>query len=250
MTVLLAAILGVLGACVGSFLNVVVYRLPRGESLVSPGSRCPDCGDPIRARDNVPVVGWLALRGRCRDCAAPISARYPLVEAGTAALFVGCALYFGPSAELAPALVLCAALVAITGIDLDRLIIPDAIVLPLTVAALAYWLAVAPGHLPGAALGSLGAGGFLFVVWFLYPGGMGFGDVKLGLMLGAFLGVAVVPALFGGFLVGALVGVGLIARDGAAARKRKVPFGPFLALGGVAALFAGAPIVDWYAGLL
>jgi leader peptidase (prepilin peptidase)/N-methyltransferase len=234
---------------VGSFLNVVIWRLPRGESLLHPGSHCPACDRPVRWYDNVPVLGWLWLRGCCRDCRAPISARYPLVEAATALLFAACGVAFGASVELAPALVFCAALVAVSGIDLDHRIIPDVIVLPLTALALAYWAVFDLSVLPWAVIGALGGAVFLLAIALAYPSGMGLGDVKLALMMGAFLGGAVVPALFAGFLAGAVVGVAMIARHGMSARKQAVPFGPFLSAGAVLALFAGSAISDWYLGL-
>jgi leader peptidase (prepilin peptidase) / N-methyltransferase len=237
----------VVGAIFGSFLNVVAYRLPRGESLSRPRSRCPQCQTQIKAYDNVPVLSWLALRGRCRTCRTPISARYPLVEAVTGLL---CALVVhdqGLDEDAILGVVLVLLLVPITLIDLDHRIIPNKLTLLGAVLAPAILAFTAPDAIPEHLIAGAAAGGAFLLVVFAYPRGMGMGDVKLAAVLGLFLGRDVVPALFLAFLVGTLVGAAIIARKGSAeGRKTAVPFGPFLALGGVVALFAGDAMVDWY----
>jgi len=245
-TVLVAfAALG--GLLVGSFLNVVAWRLPRGESLVAPGSRCPGCASPVRPWDNVPVLSWLALGGRCRDCRAPISARYPLVEALTGALAVGVVLTQDGTGALLLGLVLVALLVPIALIDLDVRLIPDRLTGPGALAAVAIGLATDPGGVPEQLLAGLGAGGFLLAAALAKPGGMGMGDVKLAALLGLFLGREAGVALLVALVAGSLLGAFVIARRGVAeGRKVKVPFGPFLALGGVVALYFGPGLIDAY----
>lgn len=236
------------GALLGSFVTALAHRLPRGEDWVRGRSRCPSCGSEIAARDNVPLVSWLWLRGRCRACGEPISARYPLTELGLGLLFAATWLILGGAAwwELALGLLLCALLVAITLTDLDLRVIPNAIVLAGSLAALALVALGDPGELPGRLLAAAIGGGALFLVVLAYPRGMGMGDVKLVAMMGLYLGRSLAPAVLIGFAVGAAVGVALMARHGAAARKRAIPFGPFLALGGVVGLWFGDEIVDWY----
>jgi leader peptidase (prepilin peptidase) / N-methyltransferase len=243
-----AIALFVLGCVVGSFLTVLAYRIPRGQGFVTGRSRCPSCGVQIRARDNVPVLSWLLLRGRCRDCCEPISVRYPLAEVGLGVLWTATYLILGDddAAELALGLVLCALLVTITLTDLDRGVIPNPLVLVGAVIAIAVVAATDASDLPDRLIAAAAAGGFLFVVALAYPRGMGMGDAKLVAMMGLYLGRAIAPAVLIGFLVGALVGVAMIARHGSAARKRAIPFGPFLALGGVIGLWFGDDIVDWY----
>lgn len=236
----------VVGACVGSFLNVVAYRLPRGESLLRPRSRCPACHQPIAAYDNIPVVSFLLLRGRCRHCSAAIPRRYLTVEGLTAFVFAAVTAARWPDSRLALWLPLSALLIAVAVIDLERRIIPNRLVL----AALAYALIAAPlvarSELVELAAAAAGAFLALFVVALAYPAGMGMGDVKLAGVLGLYLGVGVIPALFVAFLVGAVVGIVLIAREGRGARKRGVPFGPFLALGALVGILAGPELVDLY----
>ncbi len=242
--VIIAAVGGLL---VGSFLNVVAYRLPRGESLVSPGSRCPGCAAPIRPWDNIPVLSWLLLRGRCRNCGTAISARYPLVEASTAILFAAVVAARDDAAGIALGLILVTALVPIVLIDLERRLIPNAITGPAAVAALIAGLALDIDGLPEQLIAGVAAGGFFLLAALAYPRGMGMGDVKLAGVLGVCLGRAVAPAILIALLGGVLVGAVVVARVGAReGRKTAVPFGPFLALGGVIALFAGDAIVDWY----
>jgi leader peptidase (prepilin peptidase) / N-methyltransferase len=238
--------LGAFGAAIGSFVNVLAYRLPRHESIVKPRSRCPRCKAQIAGYDNIPVVSWILLRGRCRRCAYRIPVRYPLVEALTAALFVAVGFEVGLEAELLPALALTVTLVAAAETDLEHHIIPNRLMAVAAVAALALWAIADPGRLPENLIAGAAAGGFLLVAAVAYPAGMGMGDVKLAGVMGLYLGASVAPALFIGFAAGALVGIGIVLAQGSSARKQGVPFGPFLALGGVIALFYGAEIIDWY----
>lgn len=238
----------VLGAVLGSFATALAHRLPRGENWVSERSRCPSCGATIRARDNVPIVSWLALRGRCRDCGEPISPRYPLAEVTLGALFAATYLIVGDDEwwALALGLVLCFVLVTITLTDLERRIIPNKIVLAGAIAAIAIVAVGDPDSLVEHGLAAVIAGGLMFVIALAYPRGMGMGDAKLVAMVGLFIGRAVAPATLIGFLLGALVGVAMIARQGSSARKQAIPFGPFLAVGGVIGLWFGEDIVQWY----
>ena len=245
----MVALAGVIGAVTGSFLNVVVHRLPRGESINRPRSRCPGCEQPIEPRDNVPILSWVLLRGRCRHCATSISARYPLVEALTAVLFVAVVLVNGIDEALLWELPFVAALVAVAGIDLEHRIIPNRIVLPLAVYGLAISAVLRPGELPELAIAGVAAFAFLFVAALAYPAGMGMGDVKLAGAMGVFLGLAVVPAMFVAFLAGSVIGIVIMAREGKGARKKGVPFGPFLAFGGVVALLAGTELIGLYESL-
>ena len=245
MPITLAALGGLL---TGSFLNVVAYRLPRGESLVFPGSHCPSCDTPVKVYDNVPVLGWLLLHGHCRKCGVRSPpARYPLVEVLTAILAVAVVLIKSSAHDIALGLVLVATLVPIALIDFDRRIIPNRITLPAAVAAIGIGLALKPAGVPEQLLSGAAAGGFPSVFVLAYPRGMGMGDVKLAAVLGLFLGREVAVAILAGVLAGALVGGVIMARVGVhAGRKTAVPFGPFLALGGIIALLAGSPIVHWY----
>jgi leader peptidase (prepilin peptidase)/N-methyltransferase len=241
---------GVLGAVVGSFLNVVAWRLPRGESVVKPRSRCPHCQTQIRSRHNVPVLSWLALRARCADCAAPIPARYPLVEAATAALYVTVVAATGADREAIIGLLLVSILVPITLIDIDHRRIPNKITGPAAIVAMAAVALLQPHALGEHLLAGAIAGGALGAVALAMPGGMGMGDAKLAGVLGLFLGRAVAPALFFAFAVGSVAGLVIAARGGgglAGARKVKVPFGPFLALGGTLGLLVGTQLIAWYA---
>jgi leader peptidase (prepilin peptidase)/N-methyltransferase len=246
---LAVALLG--GLIVGSFLNVVAYRLPLGESLVLPASHCPSCGVPIKPYDNVPVLGWLLLRGHCRACRTPISARYPLVEALTGALAVTTVLVKHSAVDTTLGLVLVAVLVPVALIDFDRRIIPNKITLPAAILAVAIGLALAPSKVPEQLIAGAAAGGFLLVFAIAYPKGMGMGDVKLAAVLGLFLGRSVAVAVLVGVFTGALCGAVVMARLGVAqGRKTAVPFGPFLALGGIVGLFAGPGIVHLYLHLV
>ncbi|HVW19339.1 MAG TPA: prepilin peptidase [Solirubrobacteraceae bacterium] len=243
--VVLAALLG---AAVGSFLNVVAARLPRGESLVHPGSHCPQCGAAIRARHNVPVLGWLALRGRCYDCGHRIPARYPIVEAVTAALFAGVvARQGGWGADVILPLLLVVTLIPVVLIDLDHRLIPNKITLPAAIAGLVVALAVDTSSVPGRLIAAVAAGGAFLAVALAVPGGMGIGDVKLVGVLGLYLAASVLPALFAGVLGGAVAGGAVVAREGVRrGRRATIPFGPFLALGGLVGVFAGPQIIDLY----
>jgi leader peptidase (prepilin peptidase) / N-methyltransferase len=243
------AFLFLFGLLIGSFLTVVAHRLPRGESVVGGRSHCPACGAQIAAYDNVPVVSWLALRGRARCCGATISARYPLTELAVGALYGATALVlWDDAAALALGLVFVTVLVAITLTDLERRIIPNKILLAGALVAVALVAATDPGSLPERVLAAAAAGGLLLAAALAYPRGMGLGDVKLAATMGLFLGRDVGPAIFVALLAGSLVGLAMIARHGAAARKRAIPFGPFLALGGVVGLLAGEELIDWYLG--
>jgi leader peptidase (prepilin peptidase)/N-methyltransferase len=252
--ILLTVLIAVTGLVIGSFLNVVIWRVPRGESIVSPPSHCPSCDRPVRPRDNVPVISWLVLRGKCRDCAAPISVRYPLVEAGTALLFVALTLRIGFEPELVAFLYLGAIGVALALIDLDVKRLPNVIVLPsylvagalLTVAAVVGddWDA-----LLRAGVGMATLYGFYFLLALVYPAGMGFGDVKLAGVLGLYLGwlgwAELVCGGFLGFLFGGVVG-GVLMAARRAGRKSMIPFGPFMLAGALVAILWGGALADLY----
>jgi len=235
------------GLIIGSFVTVVAHRVPRAESIVGPRSRCPSCGAQIAAYDNVPVASWLVLRGRARCCGARISPRYPLTELALGLLYAATvlALWDDPT-EVALGLVFVTTLLAVTLTDLERRIIPNKILIVAAIAAVAIAAIGDPSSLPQRAMSAAIAGGALFAVALAYPRGMGLGDVKLAATMGLFLGRNVAPAILVALLAGSLVGLAMIARDGAAARKRAVPFGPFLALGGIAGLLVGDQMVDWY----
>jgi leader peptidase (prepilin peptidase)/N-methyltransferase len=236
------------GAIAGSFVTVVAHRLPRGESFVAGRSRCPGCGAQIAAYDNVPIFSWLALRGRCRNCGQRISARYPLTEITLAALYAGTvlALDTDDAGELALGLVLCTLLVTVTLTDLDLRLIPNRVVGPGALAGLALVAATDLGSLDESLLAGAIAGGLMFALALAYPKGMGMGDAKLMAMMGIYLGRAVAPAALVGFATGALVGLVLVARSAGPRRGRAIPFGPFLAFGGVIGLWFGDAMVDWY----
>lgn len=255
MTALVVAGSTLLGLLVGSFLNVVVHRVPRKESVVKPRSRCPGCGTELAARDNVPVVSWLLLKGRCRTCGEAISPRYPLVELGTAAVFAATAVRLGVDAALPAFLVVMAGLVAISAVDLELFIVPNRILYPTLFAAAPLLLAAAAvdGDWNGvrtAAIGGALGWGLLLVIHLVSPAGMGFGDVRLAGLIGMMLGWLslghVLVGLFLAFASAAVLGVGLIAL-GVKGRKDKVPFGPFLAAGALMTVLFGSPILDWYA---
>jgi leader peptidase (prepilin peptidase) / N-methyltransferase len=232
------------GLALGSFLNVVAARMPRGASVVRPASACMSCGAAIAWYDNVPLVSYLRLRGRCRSCGAPIGLRYPAVEFATAFLVVGCVLAFGFTFDSLVAAFVCAVLVAVSAIDLEHRIIPNAIVLPASAIVLVANTLREPGV--EWALAALGCSVFLFLAVLAYPVGMGMGDVKLALFLGAALGRTGPVALMVGLLAALVPVAFLFARHGSVARKMTIPFGPFLALGGVAALFAGDYLLGLY----
>jgi len=241
------AIAAAFGAVVGSFLNVVAYRLPRKESLVKPRSRCPGCGAAVKPYDNVPVVGWLVLRGRCRACGASISPRYPVIEVLTAALAVTVVLVEHSAHDIALGLVLIVVLIPIALIDLEHRIIPNKILLPAAIAAVTIGWASKPSAVPEQLIAAAAAGGFLLLFAVMYPRGMGMGDVKLAAVLGLFLGREVGVAVLVGVFAATCVGVLIMTRAGVSeGRKTAVPLGPFLAFGAVAALFAGPAIIHWY----
>jgi leader peptidase (prepilin peptidase)/N-methyltransferase len=254
--VLLAVYVTVLGLIVGSYLNVVIHRLPRGISTVWPRSRCPSCGGAIRAYDNLPVVSYLVLRGRCRSCGAPISWRYPAIEALSGLLFLASFLRFGFHLATAAAALFCCLMIILAGIDVEHMLLPDRITLPGIAVGLLLQLAVPlAGGLLGGVLGAVLGGGILLAisaVWYFLRGeeGMGLGDVKMLAMVGAFLGwKGVIVTLFASTLTGAIVGLA-VARKSQAGMKTKLPFGAFLAGGALLALFFGDPLVDAYLGLL
>src|SRR5215475_5835031 len=236
------------GLALGSFLGVVAARVPLRRSVVRPGSACMSCETPISWYDNVPVLSYAFLRGRCRRCGVRIPPRDLAIELTTALLLVACVLAFGLTLKTAAAAIACAALVVATATDLERRIVPNNVVLPAAAAVLALMTVYDPS--PEWAIGALGLAGFLFLAALAYPGGMGMGDVKLALMIGALLGrtapVAMMLALFAA-LVPSLV---LLARHGRRARKMAIPFGPFLAAGAVVALFAGEAILHAYLGAM
>jgi leader peptidase (prepilin peptidase)/N-methyltransferase len=244
MDLALAAFALAPGLALGSFLNVVAARVPLHRSIVSPGSACMNCGHEIAWYDNVPLVSWFVLRGRCRSCGDGIAFRYPAVELVTALLVAGCVLKFGVTGSAAVAAFFCLALVAVSATDLEHQIIPNRIVLPAAAAVLAANTALHPS--PEWALAALGASGFLFAAALAYPKGMGMGDVKLALLMGAALGRTVTIALLIGMVAALIPGIYLLVRHGSAGRKIRIPFGPFLALGSVVALFVGTPLFHAY----
>lgn len=237
-----------LGLVLGSFLNVVIYRLPRHESLIRPGSRCPGCGTSIHCYDNIPVLSWLVLRGRCRACQMRISCRYPLVEAITGLAFLLAMWRFGLTWPVLVAWAFIAAMVAIAFIDYDHMIIPNRIVLPGAVIGLAASIAIDPSRWWVYMVASVGAATFMFALVMLWPGGMGPGDVKMALFMGTVLGVSVIVGLFAAFLFGSLAGVFMMVVM-KRSRKTKIPFGPYLALGSMLALFLGEQITSAYMSL-
>jgi leader peptidase (prepilin peptidase) / N-methyltransferase len=241
------AFAGALGAIFGSFLNVVAYRLPRHESLVAPPSHCPTCEQPVKPYDNIPILSYVLLRGHCRSCGAAISPRYPLVEALTAALCAGAVVAHDSLGGAALAIALILIVVPAALIDFEHRIIPNSLTALGAVLALALGLALDPAGEPARLIAAGAAGGLLLLAALAYPGGMGMGDVKLAAVLGLFLGRAVAAAVVIALLAGVLAGAAIIARKGAQeGRKTAVPFGPFLALGAVAAVFVGEALVDTY----
>jgi len=253
VTALLVVIAVVYGLIIGSFLNAWAWRLAHGEKITAGRSHCPKCGAQIRAYDNVPLVSWLLLRGRCRDCGAAISRRYPVGEALTAVLFAALAAYDGLSLLLIPHLLFVSVMLLVSQVDLEKRIIPDVVILSAAAIGVPLMIWLGPGPWWEWPLAGVGAAGFLLLISEAYyrlrhVEGMGFGDVKMALCMGVYLGVTVVPALFLGFLSGAVIGVALIfLRKGDA--KTAVPFGPFLAAGAIVALFVGRFLIDAYLGL-
>ena len=256
-----AVLAGVLGLAIGSFLNVVIYRVPADLSVVRPPSRCPNCGATIRNRHNVPVFGWLVLRGKCYDCKAPISPRYPIVELLTGLLFAGMTLrilHLDLAWALPAYLYFVAIGVALTMIDVDHKRLPDKIVLPswLVVGVLLTIASAARGEWGDLARAGIGAGGlfaFYFLLAFIYPAGMGLGDVKLSGILGGLLAYlswsAFAVGAAGGFLLGSLGGIVLLAtRRGT--RKSEIPYGPYMIAGALIAMFVASPLADAYLDLV
>lgn len=239
------------GAMVGSFLNVCIYRLPKEESIVRPGSHCPQCNNPIRFYDNIPILSYLLLRGKCRHCQAPISVQYPVVEAATALSSFFLFLRFGASLSFIYYFLFVAGLIVITVIDLYHQIIPDVISLPgivigvlgsLLIPQIAFWTSL---------IGMVSGGGSLFLVatvyqWLFKREGMGGGDVKLLAMIGAFLGwKAVILTILLSSFIGSIIGITVMLIKGKDF-KYAIPFGPFLALGAVISLFWGEDLIRWY----
>ena len=244
-----ALIAFVLGLAAGSFATAVAHRVPRGVSIAWSRSQCPACGTQIAARDNVPVFSWLLLRGRARCCGAAISPRYPLTELAVAALFVAAALvHRDDPAVVAIDMVFVTMLAVVTLTDLERRIIPNVVLFAGSVLCLAIAIPTDPSGLAERAIAAAAAGGLLFAVVFAYPKGMGLGDVKLAATMGLCLGSAVAPAILIALFAGSAVGLALIARHGSSARKMAIPFGPFLALGGVVAMLVGDQLIDLYLG--
>ncbi|MFD7558394.1 prepilin peptidase [Streptomyces sp. NPDC059533] len=257
MSPILVVIIGLLGLAVGSFLNVAVSRVPAGLSVVRPRSACPRCATPIAARDNIPVVSWLLLGRRCRACRVPIPARYPLLEALTAALFVAEALHFGRSPVLPAVLVFTAGLLALAACDAEHFLLPRKLVYPTLALTAACLLAAAAATGRWDRLGvtaACGVGGFavFFLLHWVRPAWLGFGDVRLAGLLGTGLGWFgpwyLVFALLAGSAAGLVLGIALMAA-GRATRQTRLPFGVFLAAGAIAALLVGAPVIHWYESL-
>jgi leader peptidase (prepilin peptidase)/N-methyltransferase len=244
MNAALGAIALAPGLALGSFVNVVAARVPLGRSVIRPASACMSCGSELAWYDNVPVISFFVLRGRCRSCSERISPLYPAVELATAGLVAACIVAFGLSGDALVSAFFCSVLVAICATDLEHRIVPNKIVLPAAALVLAAQTALHPS--PEWALGALGASGFLFLAALAYPAGMGMGDVKLALLLGAMLGPLVGVGLMLGMLAALVPSIVLLARHGSAARKMGIPFAPFLALGAIVALFAGQPLLDAY----
>ena len=240
------AFAGISGAVIGSFLNVVVYRLPIGQSLVKPRSHCPSCNTPVSPRDNVPLLSWLFLKGRCRHCGESISPRYPAVELLTAVCFVAVVLARGLHPELIALIPFTAALIAISFIDLEHKIVPNKITAPAAVYGVVTAAAFRTHVLPELLIAAAGAFTFFLVAALIHPKGMGMGDVKLAGVMGLYLGRLVIPALTIAFITGSVVGIALAVRYGARSRKVGVPFAPFMAFGGLVAMLAGQQLIDLY----
>jgi leader peptidase (prepilin peptidase) / N-methyltransferase len=244
MNVALSAAALVPGLALGSFLNVVAARVPRKRSIVSPGSACMSCGHELAWHENIPVFSWLALRGKCSGCGTKIGVVYPAVELVTALLIAACFLEFGWSGTAFVASFFCATLVTVSATDLSHRIVPNVVVLPASAIVLVAMTALHPS--PEWLLGAFGASFFLFLAALAYPKGMGMGDVKLALLLGAMLGRTVPVALMVAMIAALVPSFVLFARHGKAARKMGIPFAPFLSLGGVVALFFGDELLDAY----
>ena len=246
---MIVVVIGLLGLVVGSFLNVVIHRVPLRQSIVWPASHCPRCGAAIKPGDNVPLLSYLLLRGRCRYCGERISGRYPAVEALTGILFAAAAYEFGLGYALLSALVLISALISLAGTDLEHRLLPNVIVGPAALVGFALSVLASPERWWLYLLSAGAVAGGLLLLVLLYPGGMGMGDVKMGGMLGAFLGPYAALAVFLGALGGALTG-GLLMAAGKMRRRSALPFGVFMAIGGVVALFVGPELWEFYLHLV
>lgn len=246
---MIVVLAGLVGLVIGSFLNVAIHRVPRRESVVWPGSRCPACGEEIKPADNVPILSYLLLRGRCRNCKASISARYPAVEALTGVLFAAAAYEFGTGVALLSALAFICVLVVLAGIDLEHRLLPNAIVAPAAVAGLALSVIQDPARWWIYVASSLVVAGGLLALALAYPGGMGMGDVKMGGMLGAFLGPYAALAIFLGAVFGTAT-AGVLIAAGKMDRRYALPFGVFMSVGAVVTLFVGPDIWGLYADLM
>ena len=246
---MIVVVIGLLGLVVGSFLNVVIHRVPLRQSIVWPASHCPRCGAAIKPGDNVPLLSYLLLRGRCRYCGSRISGRYPAVEALTGILFAAAVYEFGPGYALLSALVLISALISLAGTDLEHRLLPNAIVGPAALIGFVLSVLASPERWWLYLLSAGAVAGGLLLLALLYPGGMGMGDVKMGGMLGAFLGPYAALAVFLGALCGALTG-GLLIAAGKMQRRSALPFGVFMAFGGVVALFVGPELWRFYLDLV
>jgi leader peptidase (prepilin peptidase)/N-methyltransferase len=250
MSAVLALYVTMLGTAVGSFLNVCIHRLPLRLSLAWPGSHCPSCRAPVKPSDNIPIVSYLWLRGRCRNCKAPISIKYPIVELVTGVMFLGAFLLFD-SPVLIQRLLFGCAMVVLFVVDLEHRILPDVITLPGIVIGFLFSFFMPPGWVDSL-IGIMVGGGSLWLLGEIYfrvrhEEGMGFGDVKMLAMIGAFLGwkLMLLTLILSSF-IGSIVGVAMIALH-RGDMKYALPFGTFLALGAIAASTAGGPIIDWYA---
>ncbi len=246
---MIVVVIGLLGLVIGSFLNVVIHRVPLRQSIVWSASHCPHCGAAIKPGDNVPLLSYLLLRGRCRDCGARISGRYPAVEALTGILFAAAAYEFGLGYALLSALVLISVLISLAGTDLEHRLLPNAIVGPAALVGFALSVLASPERWWLYLISAGAVAGGLLLLATLYPGGMGMGDVKMGGMLGAFLGPYAALAVFLGALCGALTG-GLLMATGKMGRRSALPFGVFMAMGGLASLFFGPEIWRFYLDLI
>lgn len=246
---MILVVAGLFGLVVGSFLNVAIHRIPREESVVWPGSRCPACGAEIKATDNVPVLSYLLLRGRCRNCKARISARYPAIEALTGLLFAASAYEFGIGLALLSALVLICVLIVLAGIDLEHRLLPNVIVVPAALLGLALSVLQDPGRWWVYLVSSVAVSGGLLALALAYPGGMGMGDVKMGGMLGAFLGPYAALAVFLGAVTGAAT-AGVLMAAGKMDRRYALPFGVFMSIGALVTLFVGPELWRLYLDLL
>lgn len=241
-----ATFAGVFGLAMGSFFTVLAYRWPREESLVAPRSHCTLCDHQLRWYENIPVVSWLALGRKCASCREPISWRYPALELASGGLAAGSIVAFGATWKGLAVMVMALALVPVVAIDLEHKLIPNIVVLPAAAMATALMILDDPSRWWVPVAGAAGAAGFLGLLWLVYPRGMGFGDVKLALLLGAVLGASVIPAFFIAFLAGSVLGVVLMARHGKGARKTAIPFGPYLAAGALLALWVGPSMITLY----